>query len=853
VTQPAPFDLDAIGAGLPVAAARGRLEAAVRTGALVVTAPPGTGKTTFVPPLAALSTPGRVVVVQPRRVAVRAAARRLAHLAGEAGRGAVGFTVRGESTSSAVTRVEFVTPGILLRRLLADASLDGVGAVVLDEVHERSLDGDLLLGMLTEARQLRDDLVLAAMSATLDADAVAALIGAGSPAPVVDVPSPLHALTLTYAPYDGDRMDRRGVTSGFRRHVARLAVDAQRTTAADALVFVPSARDVDEVVREVRGLSPALDVLPLHGQLSPREQDAATAGRSNAADPARIVISTALAESSLTVPGVRAVIDTGLSREPRRDAGRGVAGLITTSASRASAEQRAGRAAREAPGIAVRAYSETDFARMPADVSPAIRSADLTDAALLLAAWGTPRGEGLPLLTMPPAQAMDAAIGALETLGLVDASGRTTPLGARVAGMPAGAREARALLAAADEGVEPRDAADVVAALSGGHRDAGADLARLLRELGGGRSPAAARWRADAKRLSGIAGARRGGRAPGTDAPVAPASAAPGIVTALARPEWIARRVASGSREYLLASGTRAALPEESSLRHSEWLAVWEAQRAPGLAGGETGSVIRLAAPLTESDALRLGHALRRRERTAVLDGGRVRVREESRLGAIVLSATPVAATRADTAPALAAHVRAAGIGALTWSRGAEALRARLGLLHRTLGAPWPDVSDDALLATLDDWLLPALGSAGGSLAGIDLAGALRGLLPWPEASRLDALAPERLAVPSGAEVRIDYPEPDDPAAGPVVAVKLQEAFGLSETPRLVDGRVPVVFHLLSPARRPLAVTADLAGFWNGAYGDVRKEMRGRYPKHPWPEDPWTAPATAKTNRALRG
>ncbi|WP_221584317.1 ATP-dependent helicase HrpB [Microbacterium sp. G2-8] len=828
------FDLATIGAGLPVASARSQLEAAIATGAMVVTAPPGTGKTTFVPPLVANAVSGRVVVTQPRRVAVRSAARRIAQLAGTALGGSVGYTVRGERHVSRDTRIEVVTPGILLRRLLADPSLEGVAAVILDEVHERSVDGDLLLGMLTEVRELRDDLALVAMSATLDAGAVSGQLDG---APIVDVPSALHPLTVEYAASGEPRLDLRGVSRAFLAHVARVAADAQAADESDALVFLPGAREVDAVARMIRERSTA-EVLPLHGQLASREQDRATSGRRAAEDPARIVVSTALAESSLTVPGVRLVIDAGLSREARRDSIRDMSGLVTVSASRASAEQRAGRAARQGPGRVVRVYSEVDFARMPPASPPEITSADLTDAALLLAAWGTPGGAGLRLLTDPPAASIATATAALRALGLVDDAGRVTRLGSRVAALPVGAREGRALLGAAKEGVSAAVAAETVAALSGGFRDPGGDLTRLLRELRDGRAAGASRWVREVRRLTRLSddGGHR---------------TEPGLVVALMRPEWIARRVADGSRSYLLASGTRAAVPEGSGLQGSEWIAVAEVQRADGRAADGTGAVIRLAAALTDGDARHVGAALLTRERRATIADGRVRVREEESLGRILLSSTPVSARDEDTGSAFAAHVREHGLDVLTWTPDAIALRGRLALVERELGDPWPAMDDEALLDRLDAWLAPALGRQP-ALAKVDVTGALRRLLPWPEASRLDELAPEHLAVPSGSRVRIDYPGAADPGAHPAIPVKLQEVFGLAETPRLVDGRVPVVFHLLSPARRPLAVTGDLASFWNGPYADVRKEMRGRYPKHPWPEDPWNAQATARTTRALR-
>ncbi|PIJ57491.1 ATP-dependent helicase HrpB [Leucobacter sp. OAMSW11] len=878
------FDLDAIGAGLVVARADDELRRALARGAAVVTAPPGTGKTTFVPPLVAnllaqggsgsARHAGRTILTQPRRVAARASAARLAELDRSAIGEHVGFTVRGERRAGRDARIEVVTPGVLLRRLIADPELDGVGAVILDEVHERSLDGDLLLGLVAEVRALRDDLLVVAMSATLDADRVAELLGAAAgdgPAPIVRVPSALHPLRVEHAPFDGARLDERGITRDYLAHLADVAADAQAGSGADALVFVPGAREVDEVVNRLRGRvsrsGASVDVLPLHGRLSPREQDRAVRGRLRDADPHRIVVSTALAESALTVPGVRLVIDSGLSREVRRDQARDMTGLVTVSASRASAEQRAGRAARQGPGTVVRAYSEAEFARMPAELTPEIATADLSDTALLLAAWGAPAGRGLALLTPPPAAAMDRAVAVLAALDLVDASGSLTELGARVARLPIGVREARALLAGTAELGDARRTAEVVAAISDDHRASDADLARLLRELRSGRAPGAERWKRETERLSRLAGegadpatppSRRmtgdgpSRRTTGDGSSRGTTHDDAGVVTALARPEWIARRTGAHSRSYLLASGTRAALPEGSPLLGSEWIAVREVQRAEGRAADGTGAAIRLAAVIAEDDALRLGaHALVEERTTAVVDG-RIRVRLVRRLGAIPLASTPAAARPDDTGPAFAAHLRELGLDALDWSEAAQSLRGRLALLHRELGGPWPDVSDAALLDRIDAWLGPDLERLrpGGSLRGIDLPQALRRLLPWPEAARFDELAPERLPLPSGSTARVEYPQPNDADGSdeqPVVSAKLQEVFGLAETPRLAGGRVPVRFHLLSPARRPLAVTSDLSSFWNGPYQEVRREMRGRYPKHPWPEDPWTAQATART------
>ncbi len=847
------FDLDSSGAGLPVAAARDELEQGAAQGAMVVTAPPGTGKTTFVPPLLAnllanrADGHGTVLLTQPRRVAARAAARRIAALDGSALGEAVGFTVRGERRVSPGTRIEALTPGVLLRRLIADPALDGVGAVVLDEVHQRSVDGDLLLGMLSEARELRDDLTVVAMSATLDAGLFSKVLG---DAPIVRVPSALHPLRIEHAPYEGARIDERGVTRGYLAHLARVAAAAQAAEGCDALVFVPGAREVDELVLRLRepgtGGRLPVEVLPLHGRLSAKAQDRAVRGRAPG-EPPRIVVSTALAESSLTVPGVRLVVDAGLSRELRRDRGRDMVGLVTVSASRASAEQRSGRAARQGPGVAIRAYSESEFARMPAASPPEIASADLLDTALLLAAWGTPEGRGLRLPSPPPQSAMREAVRLLRALGLIDVDGRVTQLGAEISRLPVGVREARALLDGAEALGEAGLAAEVVAAVSDDHRESGAELPRLLRELRSGRAPGAERWKRETRRLGAIARAHLA-EVEGRAAHDAPLEAAPGIVCALARPEWLARRVGEHSRSYLLASGSRAALPEGSSLQASEWIAVREVQRADGRAADGTGAVIRLAAPIAEEDALRIAAPLRADEREAEIVDGRVRVREQRRLGAILLASTPVAAELGDTGAAFAAHLRTHGLEELEWSEPARSLRGRLALLRRALGDPWPAVDDAALLQRLSDWLGPELErlEAGAALSRLDVASALRRLLPWPEAARLDELAPERLEVPSGSRITIDYPQPGDERARPIVAVKLQEVFGLAETPRLAGGLEPILFHLLSPARRPLAVTDDLLSFWNGPYRQVRAEMRGRYPKHPWPEDPWSAEATAR-------
>lgn len=867
--QAPPFDLARIGTGLVFTRSLPDLQTALAGGttagpggAAVVQAPPGTGKTTLVPPLlanlfttrqgptaaanhtAVSATPPRVVVTQPRRVAARSAARRLAALDGSRIGERVGYTVRGEHRASQATLVEFVTPGILLRRLLHDPGLEGVGAVVLDEVHERGLETDLLVGLLAEVRQLREDLVLVAMSATLDSLLFAGLLGDGAPAPIVDCPSALHPLEVSWAPSRGARLDDRGVSREFLDHVADTAATAHAEAAgADTLVFLPGAREVSAVASRLRALArPGTEVLELHGQLSPEAQDKAVSGREPGGH-SRIIVSTDLAESSLTVPGVRLVVDSGLSRELRRDAGRGMSGLVTVSCSRASAEQRAGRAARVGPGRVVRCYTQAAFAAAPAHRTPEIASADLASAALILACWGAPNGEGLALPEHPPHAAMSDATEVLRELGAVGTDGMATGLGRILVTIPADPRLARALLEGT-RAVGPRLAAEVVAAVAGDYRAPGADLPGLLAALRSGEAHGAAAWAAETQRLDAIA--RRESPQHG---PKRQALDALGHVVALAYPDRVARRVGSRSGEsYLLSSGTRAGLPAGSSLAGQEWLAVAVVARAAGRDAASTGAVIRSAAPISESDAEAAAAHLLTDNVEALFSDGRVTARRERRLGAIVLSSTPVRPSPEEGRAAVARALGREGLGLIGWSAAADTLRRRVAFLRRELGDPWPDVEEAVLLERIGEWLVPELEAlAGGApAAGIDLTEPLHRLLPWPEAGRLGDLAPEWLEVPSGSRVRIDYPDPDD-GGRPVVAVKLQECFGLAQTPRLAGGRVPVLFHLLSPARRPLAVTDDLSSFWSGPYAQVRAEMRGRYPKHPWPEDPWTAPATART------
>lgn len=810
---------------LPVTARLDEIVAALSARRAVIQAPPGTGKTTAVPPQVAALVEGRVIVTQPRRIAARAAARRLAYLSNTTPGEFVGYTVRGESTTTPRTRVEFVTTGVLLRRLLRDPELAGIEAVVLDEVHERHLDAELALAMVSELAELRDDLHVVAMSATLDAGRWASLLHGAA---VVDVPSVLHPLEIQWAPYRGPVTDSRGTSRDFLDHVARLT----RRAIADrsehsALVFVPGAWEVEQVVRRLADLDH--DVVPLHARLTSRQQDQALRG-----DGPRVVVATAVAESSLTVPGVRIVIDSGLSREPRFDQNRGVSGLVTVRSSQASLTQRAGRAARLGPGLAVRCLAADDWAGLAAETTPEAMHADLSAALLTLACWGSPRGEGMFLPSALPPASVERAEEELRFLGLVDGDGRATSLGRRVSAIPVEPRLASALLTTAPR-IGTRRAAEVVALLAADDllsEDLPAELARMRASS----HPGARRWRDEAGRLESLVPADAPQRLVSDEAALA-------RVVAAARPGWISRAREDGT--WISASGTGFQLPGGSRLA-GQWLAVWQSQRTAGAQ-----SVIRAAAPIDEATALEAGAHLLGEEVETTWAAGRVRSRAVRRLGAITLAARPVKPTRSQAETAIRAALTGSGIDEVfTWSQPAASLRRRLAVLHRSLGDPWPDVSDQALMENLDAWLgHEILAVADGKDAGhVDLTTALRHLLPWPEAAALDDLAPERLTVPTGSAIRLAYPEVG--SEGPVVlAVKLQECFGWTETPVLCDGRERVLLHLLSPAQRPLAVTDDLASFWTGAYPQVRAENRGRYAKHPWPEDPLTAAPTRGTTR----
>jgi ATP-dependent helicase HrpB len=813
----------------------------------VLVAPPGSGKTSLLPLALGDALGGTIIVAEPRRMATRAAAIRLAMLVGEPLGQRIGYAMRGERSGGKGLRVEVVTTGLLVRRLQQNPELRGVAAVVIDECHERHLDADLLLAFCVDIRaNLREDLAIVATSATADTIRLSRALGTDVPAPVITASAALFDVAIEWAPppvpvplLPGGRVDPR-----LLDHVAAVVQRALTENDGDILVFVPGEAEINGVTRRLAGQN----VLPLFGRQPRAEQDRALAS----AATRRIVVTTSVAESSLTVPGVRVVVDSGLAREPRTDQSRGLGALVTCRVSRSSADQRAGRAGREAPGRVYRCWSATDHSHLDDHAAPEIAIADLAAFALDLAAWGAPAGDGLTLLEAPPVVAMTAATELLRRLDALDDGGRITERGRRMAAIGAHPRLARALL----DGT-PRVGADrareVVAMLSDDSgRDFGDDLPARWRALRRGEDRGAtARWREETKRLGrgtttgdplgGDGGRPAVGGPAGRGRRVVPDDLAVGVVVGLAYPDRIARVRGVDSATYQMSGGTGAALDPRSPLRTTTWLAIAVADRAPGRADAR----IRSAAPIDEQTARDIAGDLVSTTDEIRWDDGRIVTRRVEALGAIVLNDVPLAKPdRLLVQAAVRDGIRRSGLSVLRWSEAALALRERLAFCHAHLGAPWPAVDDEALLAALDEWLGTELASVRGSrdLAHIDVASALRRLLPWPAATRFGELAPERLQVPSGSEVRLAY----DGVEAPVLAVKLQEVFGWTATPAVADGRVPVVLHLLSPARRPVAITSDLASFWKQGYPQVRADLRARYPRHPWPEDPLTAIPTKR-------
>jgi ATP-dependent helicase HrpB len=804
---------------------------------LVLSAPPGAGKTTRVPP--ALLSPvwtspganaGRIILLQPRRLAARAAAQRMAEEMGETVGETVGYRVRLDRRIGPKTRIESVTTGLFLRQLQGDPELKGVAAILFDEFHERTLDGDLALALALESQQgLRPDLRLVVMSATLDTAAIATLLPDAATVASEGRTFPVETRHL------GDPAGR-----GIERiedRVVRAVLQATQEESGDALVFLPGLAEIRRVQAALQDRLADCAILPLHGDLPLPEQDLAL--KPDARGRRKIVLATSIAETSLTIDGIRLVIDSGQKRLPQFDPTTGMTRLETVRVSLAAAQQRRGRAGRTAPGICYRLWSEAvERAFAPYD-PPEILSADLAPFALELGSWGTTDPAQLALLDPPPDAPLAQARDLLRRLGALDAQHRATAHGK----------------AMAELGTHPRLAHMMLKAKAQGLGSLACDLAALLseRDLVKGRSEDAdLRHRLDL--LHGEGSAERGARDRvrrsaeawrkqlGVTLDRNPARHAVGAVVALAYPDRLAQR-RGGPGQYRLSNGKGARLNETDPLAREEFLAV------AALDGDRREARVFLAAPLTlgeiESDfaeAIETVEAIAWNARTETVEA-----KSERRLWSLVLEERALATPSGDAVvAAMIAGIREMGLAALPWTPEIEAWRRRIAFLRSVEGegGDWPDLGDAALRASLEAWLAPFLSGVTrrAHLARIDLKSALEALLDWKLKKKLDEAAPTHVAVPSGSRIAIDYSDP----ASPVLAVRLQEMFGAVDTPRLAGGRVPLLLHLLSPARRPVQVTRDLASFWKNGYAAVRADLRGQYPKHFWPDDPLQAEPTAR-------
>ncbi len=799
---------------LPVDEALPRLKAALaERNAAVLVAPPGAGKTTRVP-LALLDAPwlkGRKIVMQePRRLAARAAARRMATTLNEQVGETVGYRVRLDTRVGPKTRIEVVTDGLFLRLLQDDPSLDGIGCVIFDELHERGLETDLSFALVREAQTaLREDLRVIAMSATLDPGPVSQRLGG---APVIESAGRMFPVETRYL--------EREPAGRLDANVASLVRRALNEEAGSALVFLPGVAEIRRVEEALRDVGPNVDVAPLYGDLSPADQDRAI----SPSPPGRrkVVLSTSIAETSLTIEGVRIVVDGGQMRLPRFSPRSGMTRLETVRVSQASADQRRGRAGRLELGVCYRLWTEEAQRGLLPFTPPEILDADLAPLALELAAWGADAAT-LPWLTPPPAAALATARALLLDLGAIDASGAITQHGRAMVRLGQHPRLAHLVLKGRDLG-QGKVAALIAAILSErdflrlppGQRDA--DLRHRVDLALAGKAPR--QIQEMARRLT-----------PRQEAG-APDVSLTGSLLALAYPDRIGRRRAATGGRYLLSGGRGVALPEGDAMANAEFLVVAD------LDGSTQDGRVFLAAPITAAEIEEL-YAERIVDEEVVQWNARdnsVAARRRRRLGALALEDKPI--NRPDPEKIKAAMLEGTRQRGLSWSEELQAWRQRIAFLRR-IDPSWPDLSDKALLASLDDWLAPFVD---GAARRIDFAEAVKALVPWDKQRELDRLAPTHIEVPSGSRVPVDYANP----AEPTLSVRLQEMFGLTETPKVGGGKVPVTIHLLSPARRPVQVTRDLASFWKSGYRDVKAELKGRYPRHYWPDDPLVAEPTAR-------
>ena len=794
----------------------------------VLVAPPGAGKTTRVP-LALIEESwakgGRIILLEPRRLAARAAADRMARTLGERVGDTVGLRVRMESRVGPKTRIEVVTEGVFTRRIVEDPALKGVSAVLFDEFHERSLDADLGLALAIEAQAgLREDLRILAMSATLDGARVAALLG---DAPVIRSEGRAYPVETRYLGRDPNRR--------LEEQVAEATLRALRAEPGSALVFLPGAGEIRRVETALneRLSDPGIDVVPLFGALDRGEQDAAI----RPAPPGRrkVVLATSIAETSLTIEGVRIVVDSGLARVPVYEPGIGLTRLETRRASRASADQRRGRAGRTEPGICYRLWEEAATGSLDAISRPEILAADLSGLLLDCAEWGVADPTRLPFLDPPPVPALAEARVQLTELGALDPDGRITSVGRRIRALPLPARLARMVLAGAEHGCAT-EAAELAGLVS--ERGLGGDAVDLEDRLDRFRRDRSGRATELRRMASGWA------RLADRDAAALPSREEDGVSTgflvALAYPDRIAKARGKPG-DYVMANGRGAALEPHLALARQPFIAIAE------IAGGAASARILAAAAITpeEIESLAAGRIVSREEVVFDPAARSLRARSVRRLGSVLLGEKPlpVPATE-DSARILARGLAGLGAAQLPWSDGSRQLRDRIAFLRNAEGPEWPDLSDAALAANIEDWLAPHLVGKRGlaDISPAELRDALEALIPWDKRRRLDEEAPTHLTVPTGSSIPVDYAA----EGGPAVSVRVQELFGLAKHPTIGGGRVPLVLNLLSPAHRPIQVTRDLPAFWLGSWSDVRSEMRGRYPRHPWPEDPANAEPTRR-------
>ena len=804
---------------LPIDDALPRLLEALRgREAAVLVAPPGAGKTTRVPLVLmdeAWAANKKILVLEPRRLAARAAAARMAATLGEQVGDTVGLRVRFGSKISKKTRIEVVTEGVFTRLVLDDPSLDGIAAVLFDEFHERSLDADLGLALARDVQQgLRDDLKVLVMSATLDGARVAALIG---DAPVVESEGRAFPVETRYL--------GRDPRERIERQVADAAKRALRADTGSLLVFLPGAGEIRRVETmlkdEVRDSD--VDIVALYGALEARDQDRAIAPAPKG--KRKVVLATSIAETSLTIEGVRVVIDSGLARVPRYEPDVGLTRLETVRVSRAAADQRRGRAGRTEPGVCYRLWDEPQTGSFDAYTRPEILSADLSSFVLDLAQWGASDAAGLAFLDAPPAAAMKEARALLTELGALDGQGRITDEGRKLRALPLPPRLARMVVDAGEQGAG--DLAATIAAILT-ERGLGGDDVDLTHRVD--------QFRRDRSRRAEDARAMAGRWASGNSG----GDMSIGAILSLAYPDRVAKSRGSGGA-FLLANGRGGQVDPASSLARHPFIVVAE------LTGAANASRIVLAA-LISLEEIEQRFADRIEDRDAVtFDGASasLRARRTRRLGSIVLAEQVKQVTPdADTARILAQSLIAQGLHKLDWSKAALQLRTRVQFLRKAEGDEWPDLSDEGLAASAADWLEPLLAdkTARSQIGAGELFDAISNLVPWNLRRRLDDEAPTHFTAPTGTNAAIDY----EAEQGPTISIRLQELFGLSKHPSIAGGRIPLVIELLSPGHKPVQITRDLPGFWRGSYADVRTEMRGRYPRHPWPDDPTSAQPTRR-------